>query len=88
MARLDPKLIQQGEESNVKVVKHRGFTSFTNINPIVPTNDSNLEATAATHRHEFIVYEDDTVEILPNLVLPELEDSEISESELRSQITI
>ena len=86
MARLDPKLIQQGEESNVKVVKHRGFTSFTNINPIVPTNDSNLEATAATHRHEFIVYEDDTVEILPNLVLPELEDSEISESELRSQI--
>jgi len=48
MGRIDPKLIVQGEESSVKVVKFKGRTS----------NKKN-------HFHDFIVYEDMSVEILP-----------------------
>ena len=46
MGRIDPKLIVQGEESNIKVVKYKGTTSII-----------------ADHTHDFVVYEDDTVEI-------------------------
>ena len=48
MGRIDPKLIVQGEESSVKVIKFRGRTS-----------------TKKNHYHDFVVYEDMSVEILP-----------------------
>ena len=46
MGRIDPKLIVQGEESPIKIVKFKGKTSRT-----------------AGHQHDFVVYEDDSVEI-------------------------
>ena len=62
MARLDPKLIQQGEESTSKKVKLRGHTTRNSL-IVMPTPDSEYEP----HSHEFIVYEDNTVEILPHI---------------------
>jgi len=46
MGRIDPKLIVQGEESSIKIVKFKGKTSVN-----------------AGHQHDFVVYEDDSVEI-------------------------
>ena len=46
MGRIDPKLIVQGEESSIKIVKFKGKTSLM-----------------AGHQHDFVVYEDNTVEI-------------------------
>ena len=46
MGRIDPKLIVQGEESSIKVVKFKGKTSVVE-----------------GHQHDFVVYEDDTIEI-------------------------
>ena len=46
MGRIDPKLIVQGEESSIKVVKFKGKTSIVE-----------------GHQHDFVVYEDDTIEI-------------------------
>ena len=49
MGRIDPKLIVEGEESSIKIVKFKGLTAF----------ESN-------HQHNFVVYEDDSVEIFPH----------------------
>jgi len=83
MARLDPKLIQQGEESLQKKVKLKGHTSFGIVSSFSPNRNSTTNTTLTSdynenplqrseveeeqgnHRHEFIIYEDDTVEILP-----------------------
>ena len=46
MGRIDPKLIVQGEESSIKIVKFKGKTSIIQ-----------------GHQHDFVVYEDDTIEI-------------------------
>ena len=51
MGRIDPKLIVQGEESSIKIVKFKGKTS-----------------TSTNHHHDFVVYEDDTVEIFEAFV--------------------
>ena len=52
MGRIDPKLIVQGEESSIKIVKFKGKTSVD-----------------AGHQHDFVVYEDDTVEIFEASVI-------------------
>ena len=52
MGRIDPKLIVQGEESSIKIVKFKGTTSLE-----------------AGHQHDFVVYEDDTVEIFEASVI-------------------
>jgi len=52
MGRIDPKLIVQGEESSIKIVKFRGTTSLE-----------------AGHQHDFVVYEDDSVEIFEASVI-------------------
>ena len=49
MGRIDPKLIQEGEESSAKIVKYRGITSAV--------------AALGGHHHNFVVYDDDSVEI-------------------------
>ena len=89
MARFDPKLIQQGETSTMKKIKHRGYTSFANLqtlNSIVALG-SNLEQ--LTHRHEFIVYEDDTVEILPHLIGADFyNDTELTDELQKSQMNL
>ena len=46
MGKIDPKIVVQGEESSVKIVKFKGTTSIVE-----------------GHQHNFVVYEDDTVEI-------------------------
>ena len=47
MGRIDPALIQQGESSNLKIIKFRGQTQIG----------------GAGHVHKFVVYTDDSVEI-------------------------
>ena len=53
MGRIDPALIQQGESSNLKIIKFRGQTQIG----------------GAGHVHKFVVYTDDSVEILEHNLL-------------------
>ena len=48
MGRIDPKLIIEGEESSIKIVKYKGQTAIEH---------------GTKHVHKFVVYEDDTIEI-------------------------
>ena len=48
MGRIDPKLIVEGEESSIKIVKYKGQTAVER---------------GTKHTHKFVVYEDDTIEI-------------------------
>ena len=56
MGRIDPALIQKGESSNLKIVKFRGQT---------------LIGGAGGHVHKFVVYTDDSVEILEHIHIDE-----------------
>ena len=55
MGRIDPALIQQGESSNLKIIKFRGQTQIG----------------GAGHVHKFVVYTDDSVEIFEHIHIDE-----------------
>lgn len=88
MARLNPQLIQQGETSTLKKVKHKGYTSFANINALMGLGETQGNLEQLTHRHEFVVYEDDTVEILPSLVITAFpDDTELTAAEQKAEMS-
>ena len=55
MGRIDPRIVENREESLIKVVKLKGKTSAE-----------------SGHQHDFVVYEDDSVEIFEAVIINNL----------------
>ena len=60
MGRIDTSIIQKGEGTTLKIVKYKGTTQIEKESEI-----------GIAHTHNFVVYTDDTVEILEHIHIDE-----------------